>query len=93
MRFNFPPLIFAALLLSSTVANCAVSAVSISERSPVLNGRNFGTVGPYERISGKVEFAVDPNAPANAGIVDLKLAPRNSRGLVSFTADMYVLRP
>ena len=93
MRFNLLPLIFAALLLSCTSVNCAVSGVSISERSPVLNGRSFGTAGPYERIRAKVEFAVDPNVPANAGIVDLKLAPRNSRGLVTFTADMYILRP
>lgn len=59
----------------------------------MLNGRSFGTVGPYERIRGKVEFTVDPNAAANTAIVDLKLAPRNTQGLVSFTADMYVLRP
>ena len=38
-------------------------------------------------------FALDPNAAANAPIADLKLAPRNDRGLVEFSAEFPVLRP
>ncbi len=34
-----------------------------------------------------------PNAAANAPIADLKLAPRNNRGLVIFSAEFLVLRP
>jgi len=93
MRLARPAFAIAAFLVSCTSAISAVTAVSVSERSPVLNGRSFGPVGPYERIQGKVEFAVDPESPANEGIADLKLAPRNDRGLVVFTADFYVLRP
>ena len=38
-------------------------------------------------------FAVDPKLPANRAIVDIDLAPRNSAGLVEFSADLLVLRP
>ena len=38
-------------------------------------------------------FALDPNAAANAPFADLKLAPRNDRGLVEFSAEFLVLRP
>ena len=36
---------------------------------------------------------LDPNLPANAEIVDLKLAPRNGRGDVESSADFYLLKP
>ena len=47
----------------------------------------------YEEISGKIFFAVDPVLPANKVIVDLDRAPRNAKGLVEFSADVYVLKP
>jgi Alpha/beta hydrolase domain len=48
---------------------------------------------PYEWVSAVAEFAVDPLAPANGGIVDLERAPRTSDGLVRFDADLRMLRP
>jgi hypothetical protein len=65
----------------------------VERREPVLNGRVFGLAGPYEKLIGKVEFALDPGAAANARIVDLGLAPRNARGEVEFTADFYLIKP
>src|SRR5262249_54819455 len=53
----------------------------------------FGAVGPYEKLRGRATFALDPEATANAAIADLKLAPRNNRGLVIFSTDFLVLRP
>jgi hypothetical protein len=47
----------------------------------------------YEEIIGKVYFAVDPKLPHNQIIVDLDRAPRNAKGLVEFSADLYVLKP
>jgi hypothetical protein len=38
-------------------------------------------------------FALDPDDPANARIVDLKLAPRDARGRVTFTSEFILLRP
>jgi hypothetical protein len=46
-----------------------------------------------ERIRGRASFAVDPEAPANAAIADLALAPRDAQGLVHFRADFLMLRP
>ncbi|HEX4430303.1 MAG TPA: alpha/beta hydrolase domain-containing protein [Frankiaceae bacterium] len=48
---------------------------------------------PYEWVSAVAQFAVDPVAPANAGIVDLDLAPRTAEGHVEFDADLRLLRP
>ena len=43
--------------------------------------------------SGRARFAVDPDAPAQAGIVDVDKAPRNRDGLVEFAADLCILKP
>src|ERR1700752_4785204 len=83
----------AGLILTSTIAEARVVRLRIERRETVLAGRPFGAAGPYEKLVGKVEFALDPNLPRNEGIVDLKLAPRNARGEVEFTADFYLLKP
>ena len=57
------------------------------------DGLAFGDVGPYRRIDGRITFAVDPADPANAGIVDLDLAPRDTDGHVRFTSDLVLLAP
>ena len=59
----------------------------------MLNGKAFGTVGAYEKLSGKVYFAVDPNNPHNKIIADVDKAPKNSQGKVEFSADLFILRP
>ncbi len=63
----------------------AVLVVTVEERSPALDG--------YEREKGTVRFAVDPEAAANRGIVDLALAPKDAQGKVEFSANFYVLKP
>jgi hypothetical protein len=60
---------------------------------PYDGGRSWGDAGPYEWLSAVAEFAVDPLAPPNQGIVDLETAPRGADGLVEFEADLRVLRP
>src|SRR5262245_7680296 len=59
----------------------------------IADGAAFGKSGAYERLVGTVEYAVDPTEPALAGIVDLDLAPRNSRGLVEFSGVFDILKP
>jgi len=84
-------------LLLTLIAVCTLRAevtrVYVTERSDVLGGREFGAAGAYERIIGKAHFAVDPAKPVNLWIKDLAKAPANARGLVEFTADLYVLKP
>jgi hypothetical protein len=65
----------------------------IAERGPFADGQGFGAAGAYERIRGRAHFAVDPQAPAQAGIVDLDKAPRDADGLVRFTSDFLLLAP
>ena len=56
-------------------------------------GMAFGDAGPYERLVGKVEFALDPGDPGLPFIADLELAPRNAEGKVEFAADLDILKP
>jgi Alpha/beta hydrolase domain len=65
----------------------------IDTREPFAGGMAFGDVGPYERLAGRILFAIDPNDPANRMIVDLDHAPRNAVGLVEYSTDVYILKP
>jgi hypothetical protein len=88
--------LLAVLLTTQFGAGLAVAGVTrlqVDRRETVLNGQAFGAAGPYEKLVGKVHFALDPSLPQNQGIVDLKLAPRNAQGLVEFSADFYLLKP
>ncbi len=88
-----PLLLALSLLLCPVIAEASVTRLQIDRREVVLNGRPFGAAGPYEKLSGKVYFALDPALPQNAIIVDLNLAPKNAQGLVEFSADFYLLKP
>jgi len=79
--------------LAPAMTRAEVTRVEISSRQDVLGGKAFGTVGAYERLSGKVYFAVDPNNAHNKIIADIDKAPRNSQGKVEFSADLFILRP
>lgn len=83
----------AILLCASALCPGAVRRIYVEERSDVLQGRSFGTAGPYERIKATVHFAVDPAVPQNRTITDLQLAPRSAAGQVEFAADLDVIRP
>lgn len=65
----------------------------IDRREPLAGGMAFGDVGPYERLAGRILFAIDPHDPANRMIVDLDHAPRNAAGLVEYSTDVYILKP
>jgi hypothetical protein len=70
-----------------------VTRVEITSRQDVLNGKAFGAVGAYEKLAGKVYFAVDPNNPHNKIIADVDKAPKNGQGKVEFSADLLILQP
>jgi Alpha/beta hydrolase domain len=80
-------------VLAPAMTRGEVTRVEISSHQDVLGGKAFGTVGAYEKLSGKVYFAVDPSNPHNKIIADLDKAPRNSQGKVEFSADLFILRP
>ena len=93
MRLRHLRLIVPILLVVAATAEGGVTRLEITRRDTVLGGRAFGAAGPYEKVVGRVHFTFDPKAPRNQGIVDLALAPRNSRGLVEASADFYLLKP
>ena len=85
---------FAAVGLSALVAAQAeVIGIEVLERSSFASGMNFGDSGAYEKIRGVAKFSLDPNTAANQRIVDLKLAPRNAGGRVTFESPFILLRP
>jgi hypothetical protein len=79
--------------LASATMRAEVTRVEISSKQDVLGGKSFGAVGAYEKLTGKVYFAVDPTNPRNQIIVDLDKAPKTAQGKVEFSADLFILRP
>lgn len=82
-----------SVILGSSVAFAEVAKVTVANRVTVAGGQAFGTSGPYEKLTGTIEFALDPTEPHNRRIVDLGRAARASDGRVHFTSDLMVLRP
>ena len=70
-----------------------VVRVEIHERNPILEGEPYPLVGPYELITGRVHFAVDPDLGPNRIITDILKAPRNDQGEVEFSSDLVLLKP
>jgi Alpha/beta hydrolase domain len=81
------------LLVHPRSASAEVTSVTVTSRTTVASGQSFGNTGPYERLVGRIEFALDPADPHNTGIADLDRAPRDSDGRVRFSSALYVLRP
>ena len=69
-----------------------VTQFQIFKRELYADGRSFGDYGPFERIDGRIEYAVDPDHPANSDIVDLALASRTA-GRVAFSGDVTLIAP
>ena len=75
-------------------AEAGITKIEITRvESPTFEGMAFGDVGPYEKIVGRAFGEVDPRDPRNAAITDISLAPRNARGMVEYSTDLYILRP
>jgi len=81
------------ILALSTPAHADLVRFEIKSREPFADGKSFGEVGAYERIVGRAHYEFDPKLPQNQNVVDLKLAPRNKRGHVEVTADLFLLAP
>jgi hypothetical protein len=74
-------------------AYAAVQRVDITSRTDVLDGKEFGERGAYERIAGRVYFSVVVANPRNRAIVDLGNAVNLNHGEVEFSSDFVVLCP
>ncbi len=90
---SLPSSLCLVLTLLTTPARTEVARLEITERAPFAGGHQFERTGAYERIKGRVVIALDPDAPANARVHDLKHAPRNAEGKVEFWTDFFLLKP
>ena len=79
--------------LAPATAFAEVERIEISHRSLIAEGQVFGDSGPYEKIRGKLFYAVDPENAANRPIVDLRRAPPGADGKVRFQGDFLLLKP
>jgi hypothetical protein len=85
-----------ALLVLATLARpltAEVVRIDVQSRADLVNGKAFGSAGPYEKLAGRVYFEIDPLNSANAIITDIAKAPRNARGRVEFSADFFLIKP
>ena len=78
---------------STRAGGSRVVQLEITSRGPAFGGQAFGEVGSYEIVTGVASAVADPDAPENAGIVDLVRAPRNDFGLVEYTFNLHILKP
>jgi len=60
--------------------------LDIGARRPFAEGASFADSGPYELLSGRVRFAVDPAAAAYRQVVDIDRAARDADGRIAFRA-------
>ena len=79
-------------LLAVSTATAEVIHVAITSREPFAADVP-GKIGPYERLRGRVVYALDPAHDANRRIVDLAAATPNEQGRVEFYADLEILVP
>jgi hypothetical protein len=95
-------IVFQVLVLGSLITPAAVFSASppagvtridISRRESFAEGQSFGSAGAYEKLVGTAHLETAPSDPHNAGITDLDKVPRNARGMVEYTADLYILKP
>ena len=79
--------------LAASPLSAEVVRIEVQSRSDLVGGQAFGAAGSFEKIAGRIFFAVDPSLPANRIVVDLDKAPRNAVGKVEFSSDFFLIKP
>jgi hypothetical protein len=92
MAFRRSLLIFIFAVFALPV-RAEVVRIEVKSRADLLAGKSFGTAGAFEKISGKIYFAVDPKNSANRIIADIDKAPKNASGKVESSSDFYMIKP
>lgn len=77
----------------SSAPPAGIQRIEITSRQVNFDGTSFGAVGQYEKLMGKAYGEIDPADPRNAVITDLALAPRNARGRIEYSMDIFILKP
>jgi len=104
MKTRIALAVAAAFALSAQLAEARITGVTWSAarsqaptmfpgQAPAFGGLSFGAVGQYEKLRGTATGELDPNDPRNKVITDIELAPRNPAGMVTYSMDVFILRP
>jgi len=78
---------------ASPAPSSGVTRVEVDGVELAFEGREFGSVGQYEWVDGRLFAELDPADPHNAVIVNLDRAPRNAKGRVEYSAQFRILKP
>ncbi len=82
-----------AALAAAQLAEARITKVEITAREVAFGGYSWPGVGQYEKVVGIAYGEVDPHDRQNRVIVDIELAPRNSRNNVEYAFNFYILKP
>src|SRR5437762_4983237 len=94
MGFGLLVTVFASALSLVGVAEARITQLQVVRlESPTFGGMTFGSVGAYEKITARAFGEVDPTLPGNALMTDIQFAPRNARGMVEYSTDVFILKP
>src|SRR5262245_40029693 len=93
VRAAFMCLLPIALAGIGDPAEARITKLQINSRAVAYGGASFGSVGQYETLRGVAFGEVDPHDPLNEVITDIKLAPRNARGMVEYNMDFWISKP
>ena len=92
--FAVAPLLADARITSVTWDPARSQAPSVFPTNTyAFGGLSFGSIGQYEKLRGIATGELDPNDPRNKVIADIQLAPRNGAGMVTYSMDVFILRP
>ena len=81
------------LLAAVSTASAEVVRVEVERRDDIADGGSYGLAGAYERVAGRIHYAVDPANAANGVITDIDYAPTDDAGRVEFSADFVLVKP
>ena len=70
-----------------------ITKIEIASTEPMWGGASFGTVGAYEKLTGKAYGRLDPKDPKNAGMVFIDKAPLDADGMVAYSTEFLLMRP
>lgn len=76
-----------------TDAQARVTNFEVTSQTTAFEGMPFPEIGTYDRIDATATFAVDPNSPRVANIVDIDKVPVNEQGEVVFSTEVSILQP
>jgi hypothetical protein len=87
-------LVTAAVVAAAIPAEARITRIEFTRvESPGFGGKTFGHVGTFDKLVGTAYGEVDPSHPLNRIIQDIELAPRNARGMVEYSTDLYIIKP